>query len=40
MWKEQRVRTGLGHGGMMCVLQTQFFSFFGGGGAVEYGHLL
>ena len=24
----QRVRTGLGHGGITCVLQTQFSSFF------------
>ena len=33
----QGVRTGLGHGGITCVLQTQFSSFFffffwGGGG--------
>ena len=32
----QGVRTGLGHGGITCVLQTQFssffFFFFGGGG--------
>ena len=26
MW--QGVRTGLGHGGVICVLQTQFSSFF------------
>ena len=43
----QGVRTGLGHGGITCVLQTQFSSFFfvfflegGGGGAGEHGHLL
>ena len=24
----QGVRTGLGHGGITCVLQTQFYSFF------------
>ena len=24
----QGVRTGLGHGGITCVLQTQFSSFF------------
>ena len=24
----QGVRTGLGHGGIICVLQTQFSSFF------------
>ena len=24
---EQRVRTGLGHGGITCVLQTQFLVF-------------
>ena len=24
----QGVRTGLGHGGVTCVLQTQFSSFF------------
>ena len=34
----QGVRTGLGHGGITCVLQTQFSSFFfffcGGGGGV------
>ena len=30
----QGVRTGLGHGGITCVLQTQFsiFFFFAGGG--------
>ena len=30
----QGLRTGLGHGGITCVLQTQFSSFFfvGGGG--------
>ena len=32
----QGVRTGFGHGGITCVLQTQFsrfsFFFFGGGG--------
>ena len=39
-------RTGIGHGGITCVLQTQFssFSFLGGGGGVggagEHGHLL
>ena len=41
-------RTGLGHGGITRVLQTQFSSFFffffflggGGGGAGEHGHLL
>ena len=26
----QGVRTGLGHGGITCVLQTQFSSFFAG----------
>ena len=39
----QGVRTGLGHGGITCVLQTQFSSCFfswgggagGGGGGVE-----
>ena len=41
----QGVRTGLGHGGITCILQTQFSSFFfwravcvcvwGGGGGVE-----
>ena len=39
----QGVRTGLGHGGITCVLQTQlssFFFFFWGGGAGEHGHLL
>ena len=40
----QGVRTGLGHGGITCVLQTQFSRFFlgggGGGGAGEHGHLL
>ena len=41
MGKGQGVRTGLGHGGITCVLQTQFYSFFlGGGGAGEHGHLL
>ena len=31
----QGTRTGLGHGGITCVLQTQFSSFFflGGGGS-------
>ena len=30
----QGVRTGLGHGGITCVLQTQFYSFsFGAEGA-------
>ena len=24
----QGVRSGLGHGGITCVLQTQFFSFY------------
>ena len=28
MRMRQGVRTGLGHGGITCVLQTQFFSFF------------
>ena len=28
----QGVRTGLGHGGITCVLQTQFSSFFVEGG--------
>ena len=28
MRKGQGVRTGLGHGGITCVLQTQFSSFF------------
>ena len=32
MGKGQGVRTGLGHGGITCVLQTQFYSFFLGGG--------
>ena len=41
----QGIRTGLRHGGIICVLQTQFatffFLFFSGGGAVgEHGHLL
>ena len=40
----QGVSTGLGHGGITCVLQTQFSSFFGtvgvGAGAGEHGHLL
>ena len=43
----QGIRTGLGHGGITCVLQTQFssylFIFFlggGGGGEGEHGHLL
>ena len=31
-----RVRTGLGHGGITCVLKTQL----GVGGAGEHGHLL
>ena len=42
----QGVRTGLGHGGITCVLQTQFSSFFfffffvgGGGGAGDQGPL-
>ena len=37
----QGVRTGLGHGGITCVLQTQFssFFFFGWGWSVgEYEH--
>ena len=31
------VKPGLGHGGIICILQTQFsfFFFFGGGGAGE-----
>ena len=39
----QGVRTGLGHGCMICVIQTQFSSFFfffffgGGGGGVGGG---
>ena len=40
----QGIRTGLGHGGITCILQTQFSSFFffggGGGRAGEHGHLL
>ena len=28
MRMEQGVRTGLGHGGITCVLQTQFSSFY------------
>ena len=28
----QEVRTGLVHGGITCVLQTQFSIFFSGGG--------
>ena len=28
----QEVRTGLVHGGITCVLQTQFSNFFFGGG--------
>ena len=28
----QGVRAGLGYGGITCVLQTQFSSFFVGGG--------
>ena len=28
----QGVRTGLGHGGITCALQTQFSIFWGGGG--------
>ena len=27
MWMGQGVKTGLGHGGITCVLQTQFSSF-------------
>ena len=26
------IKPGLGHGGIICVLQTQFSFFFGGGG--------
>ena len=37
------VRTGLGHGGITCVLPTQFSSlfvfFFGGGGGGEQGNM-
>ena len=41
----QGIRTGLRHGGITCVLQTQFATFFflfflGGGTAGEHGHLL
>ena len=38
----QGVRTGLGHGGITCVLQTQFSSCFleGERGAGEHGNLL
>ena len=42
----QGIRTGLRHGGITCVLQTQFATFFsflfleGGGAAGEHGHLL
>ena len=43
----QGIRIGLRHGSIICVLQTQFatffFSFFsgeGGGAAGEHGHLL
>ena len=28
MRMRQRVRTGLGHGGITCVLQTQFSSYY------------
>ena len=31
----ERVKPGLGHGGIICVLKTQFSFFFGGGGAGE-----
>ena len=31
----QGVRTGLGHGGITCVLRTQFSSFFWGGGIAK-----
>ena len=41
------IRTGLGHGGITCVLQTQFsrcfylrFEVLRGGGAGKHGHLL
>ena len=42
----QGVRTGLGHGGNTCVLQTQFSSFFlgfflaGGGGVLHEGSIM
>ena len=40
----QGVRTGLGHGGITCVLQTQFSSFFFFCGPVvrarSYGHIV
>ena len=34
------VKPGLGHGGIICVLQTQFsfFFFLGGGGGGEQGN--
>ena len=32
MGMEKGVKPGLGHGGIICVLQTQFSFFFGGGG--------
>ena len=40
----QGIRTGLGHGGITCVLQTQFSSylfifFLGGGGGGEKGSM-
>ena len=35
----QGTRTGLGHGGITCVLQTQFSSFFFFGGGGEQGNM-
>ena len=32
------VKLGLGHGSIICVLQTQFSFFFGGGGGGEQGN--
>ena len=32
------VKPGLGHGGIICVLQTQFSFFFLGGGGGEQGN--
>ena len=34
----ERVKPGLGHGGIICVLQTQFSFFWGGLGGREQGN--
>ena len=36
----ERGKPGLGHGGIICVLQTQFSFFFFGGGGGEQGNWL